>query len=146
MSALHFSEVLPGRSKSLESSRCHGREVLARLVNDRIVSDKTFWNATISRSLFKIVHQVSLSKCNKPFEQSESTALGTIATHATGCSALAWSDSRRDSADTNYFREGTLRKTLPCYLRGSARRCFCMRRSLLRRPLGRGPIGRTPHC
>src|ERR1700723_2385441 len=100
-----------------------------------------------SRAVYlKIVHQVSLSKCNKAFEQSETIAMRPIAIHAGGCSALAWSDSRGDSVDTNYFLEGTLRKTLPCYLRDSAHHCFCMRRSLLRRPLGRGPIGRTPHC
>jgi hypothetical protein len=37
----------------VEAPQCHGREVLTRLVIDRIVSDKTFWNATVSRSFFQ---------------------------------------------------------------------------------------------
>jgi hypothetical protein len=37
----------------------------------------------------KIVHRVSLSKCKKPFEQSETIAIPPIATHPGGGSALA---------------------------------------------------------
>src|SRR5580704_4981777 len=94
----------------------------------------------------KIVQRVSLSKCKKAFEQSETIEIPPIATHPGRGSALASSDSRGVLGDTIFFREAAFRRTRPCYLRDTLRRCFCTRRSLLRRRLGRGPIGRTPHC
>ena len=60
-----FAKASPERSRNLEASRRHGREVRTRLVNDRIVSDKTFWNATFSRSLFKNCFSSALRKETK---------------------------------------------------------------------------------
>src|ERR1700690_648488 len=72
MSALHFfAKTSPGRSTNLEASRRHGRQVRARLVNDRIVSDKTFWKATTSRSLFKNCFWSFLMKRYEGFEWFE---------------------------------------------------------------------------
>ena len=76
MSALHFCEDLPGRSKNLEAPRCHGREVPTRLVIDRIVSDKTLWNATVAHGfLQKTLLRVAFPKQNNTFEQFETTAI-----------------------------------------------------------------------
>jgi hypothetical protein len=75
MSALHFCEDLPGRSKNLEAPRCHGREVPTRLAIDRIVSDKTLWNATVARGfLQKLFFELAFHKQNNAFEQFETTA------------------------------------------------------------------------
>ena len=76
MSALHFCEDLPGRSKNLEAPRCHGREVPTRLAIDRIVSDKTLWNATVARGfLQKTLLRVAFAKQNNTFDQFETTAI-----------------------------------------------------------------------
>jgi hypothetical protein len=66
MSALHFGEGLPRKEQKLEASRCHGREAPTRLVIDRIVSDKTFWKATISLSFLKNFFELLLSKKTIP--------------------------------------------------------------------------------
>ena len=59
----------------MEAPRRHGREVRTRLVIDRIVSDKTFWNATFSRGFFqKIFREVSFHKANNAFKQFETIA------------------------------------------------------------------------
>src|ERR1700688_3608095 len=76
MSTLHFCGDLPGRSKNLEAPRCYGREVPTRLVMDRIVSDKTLWNATVARGfLQKTLLRVAFPKQNNAFEQFETPAI-----------------------------------------------------------------------
>ena len=71
----------------------------ARLVIDRIVSDKTFCNATISRSFFKkILRDLRSPKQNsarEACEQFETSATALTAGPASDSSALSTYDSQQ---------------------------------------------------
>jgi hypothetical protein len=96
MSALHLSEGLPGKEQKPEAPQRHGREVRARTVNDRIVSDKTFWNATVSRSFFQeFFPELHLPKWEIPVNSSKQTQYRFNAETACEGLALTVSDSRR---------------------------------------------------
>lgn len=141
-----FAEASPGRSTNLEAPRCHGQEVRPRPAIDRIVSDKTFWNATISRNFFK-----KNSKVTNPSKIAPSNILKQLrSTHilrqpATGI-ASSYFLIYIHSHCFRFFAKNSWAMLLSCYLRSTLRRRLRVRRSLPCKLLGRGPTGRTPHC